>query len=134
MAFLPQNFDDGKTIDMPAAAATYTKGQALVYASGNVSTAAQNQNMEVPFVSMEGKVIATTGDPLKCIITRGVRFLADCAANPAQTDCNTECDLGSATTLTAAANTDNLFYIEKVIMPLADKKVIGYFKHENPNS
>lgn len=134
MAFTPINFDEGKVIDLGAAAATYTKGQALTYASGNVSTASAGQNGEVFAVSMENKVIGTAGDPLKCIITRGVKFLADCTANPAQTDVGTECDLGSATALTAANNTDNLFYIESVVMPLASKKVVGYFKHENPNS
>lgn len=139
MAFIPTNFDDGKVIDLPAAAATYTKGQALTYASGNVSTASADQNGEVFAVSMEGKVIGTAGDPLKCIITRGVRFLADCEDAPAQTDVGTFCDLASATTLDPDSSTDDLFFIEAIDgrgsqAVGTSTKVIGYFMHENPNS
>jgi hypothetical protein len=134
MAFIPLNYDEGKLVDLPATAATYTKGQALQVTSGYYITAAANQNFAIEAVSMEGKVIATTGDPLKCIITRGVRFLADCSVAPAQTDVGLFCDLGSATTLTAANVTDQLFFIESAILPLTAKQVVGYFMHENPNS
>lgn len=121
-------------VDLPMTAATYTKGQMLTCTSGYYVTASASQGGEVYAVCMEGIVIATTGDTAKCCVTRGPRFLADTDAAPAQTDVGTECDIASATTMNPDANGDNLFYIEKVVLPLTDKKVIGYFKHENPNS
>ena len=134
MAFTPINYDDGKLVDLPATAATYTKGQALQCTSGYYITAAADQNFAIEAVSMEGKVVATTGDPLKCIITRGVRFAADCEDDPAQTDVGTFCDLASATTLDPDSSTDDLFFIEKAVLPLTAHKVVGYFMHENPNA
>jgi hypothetical protein len=135
MAFIPQNYDDGKLVDLPMTAATYTKGQALTCTSGYYVTAAGSQNGEVFAVCMEGIVIAATGDTAKCILTRGVKFLADCTTAAAQTDVGTVCDLASATTLAQTATTDNLFYIESLVGKTAvTTKVLGYFMHENPNA
>jgi len=135
MAFTPINYEEGTVIEMSAATEAFTKGEALTISSGNVTAASAGQGGEVFAVSMEAKTIATAGDPLKCIITRGVRFLADCDAAPAQTDVGTVCDLASATTLDPDASTDDLFYIEQIFGKVATStKVIGYFMHENPNS
>ena len=132
--FTPINYEDGHIVKLPMTAATYTKGQALTCTSGYYVTATASMGGEVYAVCMEDIVIAATGDPANCVITRGPRFLADTDAAPAQTDVGTECDLATATTLNPDASGDNLFYIEKVVMPLTAKQVIGYFKHENPNS
>ncbi len=135
MAFTPINYEDGHMVDLPMTAATYTKGQALTCTSGYYVTAAAGQNGEVFAVCMDGIVIATTGDTALCIITRGPRFLADCAAAPSQTRVGTEVDLSTALLLDATATTDNLFYIEKIHGKVSTStQVIGYFKHENPNS
>lgn len=135
MAFTPINYDDGKLVDLPMTAATYTKGQALSCSSGYYVTASAGQNGEVFAVCMEGIVIGTTGLTARCIITRGVKFIADCDAAAAQTDVGTICDLATATTLNPDANTDNLFYIEALEGKTAvTTKVRGYFMHENPNS
>ena len=134
MAFTPINFEDGHLVDLPMTAATYTKGQALTCTSGYYVTATASMGGEVFAVCMEGIVIGTTGDTARCITTRGPKFLADTDAAPAATDAHTECDLAAATTLNPDASGDNLFYIEKCLLPLTDKKVIGYFKHENLNA
>lgn len=134
MALIPINFDEGKLVDLPMTAATYTKGQMLVCTSGYYVTAADAGTVEVTAVCMEGIVIATTGDTARCITTRGVKFLADTDNAPAQTDVGTHCALASGTKLDPDdASTETLFFIESVIMPLANKQVIGYFNHENPN-
>jgi hypothetical protein len=135
MAFTPVNFDDGKIIELPMTAATYTKGQALTCTSGYYVTAAADQDGEVMAVCMDGIVIATTGDPAPCIITRGVKFLADCEDAPAQTDVGTFCDLAAATTLDPDSSTDDLFFIESIHGKVGTStQVYGYFMHENPNS
>ena len=133
MAFIPINFEEGRLVDLPMTAATYTKGQALLCTSGYYITSAAGSNLAVDYVCMEGIVIATTGNTAKCISTRGVKFLADCDAAPAQTDVGTVCDIATATTLNPDASTDDIFYIESVILPLTAKQVVGYFMHENPN-
>lgn len=130
MAFLPINFEEGKIVKLPMTAATYTLGQALKCTSGSYITATASQGTDVEAVSMENKVVASTGDLMACIVTRGVRFLADTNGTPTLAQQGTSVDLASATTIdeTAAAG-DYLFYIEKVVGPLADKKVQGFFQH-----
>jgi len=141
--FIPINYEDGAVVSLPVVAATYTKGQALSVTGGNYTTAAADQNGEVFAVSLEGKVVATTGLPLLCVITRGVRFLADCEAAPAQTDVGTFCDLAAATTLDTDSSTDDTFFIEKIdtsyenggLGPVGTStRVFGYFNHANPNA
>lgn len=132
MSFIPINFEEGHMVDLPMTAATYTKGQALTCTSGYYVTFTGAG--EVMAICMEGIVIATTGNTAKCIITRGPRFLADTAATVTQTQVGTECDLSTALLLDTSATSNNNFYIEKAILPLTDKKVIGYFKHENLNA
>lgn len=134
MAFIPINHDEGQEVLLPAVAATYTKGQALTVSGGNYTAAAGDQDGEVFAISMEGKVVGSSGDPLLVISTRGVKFLADCEDAPAQTDVGTFCDLASATTLDPDSSTDDLFFIESAILPLSENQVIGYFMHENPNT
>jgi len=135
VAFIPLNFDEGKLVDLPMTAATYTKGQALQVTSGYYITAAADMNGAVEAVCMEGIVIATTGNTAKCVSTRNTRFLADCEDAPAQTDVGTFCDLASATTLDPDSSTDDLFFIEKIVGKVATStQVTGYFMHENPNA
>ncbi len=143
MAFIPVNFEDGDRISLPMVAATYTKGQALSVTGGNYTTASGDQNGEVFAVCMEGIVIASNGDKANCVITRGVKFLADCEDAPAQTDVGTHCDLASATTLDPDSSTDDLFFIESIDTSFANgglgavgtsTRVYGYFAHENLNA
>ena len=134
MAAIPINFDDGHLVLLPMTAATYTKGQMLICTSGYYVGTTAGDNNEVMAVCMEGIVIGTTGDTARCITTRGPKFVVDTDADPAQTDVGTECDVASGTTLNPDASTDDLFYIEGVILPLTKRKIIGYFKHENLNA
>ena len=143
MAFTPVNFDEGHEVMLPMAAATYTKGQALSVSSGNYTAASGDQNGEVFAVCNEAIVVATNGDLARSVVTRGVRFLADCEDAPAQTDVGTFCDLASATTLDPNSSTDDTFFIESIDLSFANgglgavgtsTRVFGYFMHENPNS
>jgi len=129
MAFLPLNYDDGKIVWLPMTAATYTLGQALACTGGSYITAAAGQGTDVEAVSMENKVVASTGDLMKCIVTRGVRFVADTDAATIATQVGTYVDLGSATTLDTTLSADDIFFVEKIYGQLSDKKVQGFFQH-----
>ena len=134
MAFLPINFEDGKLVKLPmyngGSSATYTVGQALYISSGYYTTATAGQNYDVEAVCMEAGTVTTSGTLLDCIPTRGVRFLADTDGTPALSQQGTIVDLAGANTVDEdSAATDYLFYIEKVVGPLADKKVQGFFQH-----
>lgn len=136
MAFLPINFDEGKLVKLPmyngGSSATYTKGQALAISGGYYTTATAGQGTDVEAVCMEAGVITTDGTLLTCIPTRGIRFIADTDGTPTQTQVGTYADLASATTVDEDASADDLFYIEKIVGPLANKKVQGFFQHGTP--
>ena len=138
MAFLPVNKEEGHLIGLPmgnaGSTATYTVGQALKISSGYYVAATVGQNLDVEAVCMEAGTVTTSGTLLKCIPTRGVKWIADCTTAPAQTDVGTYVDLLDANTLDQTASTDDLFYIEDILGPTANKKVVGYFSHGVPNS
>lgn len=137
MAVLPTHFEDGQLITLPmyngGSSASYTVGQMLaIDSSGYYTTATAGQGTDVEAICMEAGTVTTNGTLLKCISTRGIRFIADCDANPALTEAGTYCDLASATALDTDASSDDLFYIEKVVGQLADRKVQGFFQHGTP--
>lgn len=136
MAILPVNYEQGKLIKLPmyngGSTATYTVGQALTTTSGYYATATAGQGTDVEAVCMQGGTVTTNGTLLTCITTRGVKFVADTDGTPAQTQVGAYADLAGATTIDEDASADDLFYIEKIVGPLADKKVQGYFQHGTP--
>jgi hypothetical protein len=132
MAFKPLNYEDGQLIGLPMTAATYTKGQALKATSGYYVTATAGQGTDVEAVCMENIVIGTNGDLAECISTRGVRFMADTAADTIATEVGTYVDLATATTLDTTASSDDLFYVESIQYPLIGKQVRGWFQHGTP--
>lgn len=136
MAFIPVNFEDGQLVALPmsngGSSASYTIGQPLAISSGYYGTASSGQNTDVEAVCMEAGTVTTDGTLLKCISTRGVRFIADTAANPAATCQGTYVDLTTNLVLDTTASTDDLFYVEKIVGPLANKKVQGFFQHGTP--
>ena len=135
MAFQHINFEDGQLIALPmyngGSTASYTVGQALAISGGYYTTAAVSQNTDVEAVCMEAGTVTTSGTLLKCVSTRGIRFLADTVANPAATCQGTYVDISStdANKLDTTASTDDLFYVEKIAGPLANKKVQCFFCH-----
>lgn len=136
MAFLPINFEDGQLVALPmsngGSSASYTVGQALAITSGYYTAASAGQGTDVEAVCMEAGTVTTDGTLLKCISTRGVRFLADTDGTPTVAQQGTYADLASATTVDEDASSDDLFFIEKVVGPLANKKVQGFFQHGTP--
>jgi len=136
MAFIPINFEEGKLVKLPmyngGSTASYTVGQALTTTGGYYATATAGMGTDVEAVCMEAGTVTTDGTLLSCIVTRGVRFVADTAANPALTQQGTYVDLSTATALDTTASSDDLFYVEKVLYPLSDKKVQGFFQHGTP--
>jgi hypothetical protein len=133
MAFLPLNFEDGQLVALPmyngGSSASYTVGQALAIDTSGYTTATAGQNTDVEAICMEAGTVTTSGTLLKCVSTRGVRFLADTAANPIQTQVGTYVDLSTANLLDTTASADDLFYVEKIVGPLANKQVQGFFCH-----
>lgn len=138
MSFIPLNYDEGKVVLIPAKASiAFIKGNALKDdGAGFITNGASGDNGDVRFVAAETITSASTDGVtlLHCWPTKGVRFIADTSANPAQTDVGTYADLSAASTLDPAAVTDQIFFIEKIQGALADRKVIGYFSEGVPNS
>lgn len=136
MAFLPINFESGKLIKLPmydnGSSVSYTVGQALAISGGYYTTAAAGQGTDVEAVCMEAGTIGTSGAELLCLPTRGVRFIADTAADTVATQVGTYVDLDSATALDSTASSDDLFYLESIHYPLSDKKAQGFFQHGTP--
>lgn len=133
MAFKPINYEDGQIIELPMSAggstADYTVGQALKVTSGYYITATAGQGTDVEAICMEAGTIGTDGNTLKCISTRGVRFIADTNATTIATEVGTYVDLASATTLDTTASDDDIFYVESIQYPLTGKQVRGWFQH-----
>ena len=141
MAFIPVNYEEGKVELLPfAASVTTTKGGPVVdNGSGFLTNAASSTAVDIHYVAAEVKTTgASTGDLVKVWATRGVRFLADCDAAPAQTDVGTFADLASATTLNPDASTNDLFYIESIDLSGGavgtTTRVFGHFNEGAPNA
>ena len=141
MAFLPLSFEEGHLIQLPmgngGSSATYTKGQALKISSGYYVAATAGQNTDVEAVCMEAGTVTTNGTLLRCIPTRGVKFVADCNTVPVQDDVGTYADLTDSVTLDESTSTDDLFYIEDLYNTQVSgvrQKVVGRFQHGVPNS
>lgn len=136
MAFIPINYEDGQLVELPMSAggdtADYTVGQALKATSGYYITATAGQGTDVEVVCMEAGTISTDGQTLKCISTRGVRFIADTAADTIATEVGTYVDLSSATALDTTASDDDIFFVESIHYPLSDRKAQGFFQHGTP--
>jgi len=134
--FLPINFEDGKLIKLPmyngGSSATYTVGQALTTTSGYYATATAGMGTDVEAVCMEAGTVTTNGTELLCVLTRGVRFIADTNAATIATQVGTYVDLASATTLDTTASDDDIFYVESIHYPLSGKQVQGFFQHGTP--
>lgn len=73
MAFLPYEYHRGNPpiLYLPAAAAAYTAGQALVFAAGVLTTVAAGVGQDIDegkhYISMEAKTVANAGDLLGVI-------------------------------------------------------------------
>lgn len=121
---------------MPCAnSQTIVTGDALVdNASGYLGTASSSTAVDVRYVAAETVSTTSTGQLVLCWRTDGVTFVADTDANPAQTDVGTEADLAAAGQVNPDASTNDLFYIEKILGAVADKKVIGHFTRGVPNA
>ncbi len=132
--FLPQNYEDGKTEYIPATNTTFTKGDAIKTTSGVATPAASGDNTDVWFVAAETKTIAASGDPLLVYTARGVRFIVDTSNTPTQAQAMLAVDLSAAGTIDSSAVTDQVFFVEKFVLPLSSKKAIGYFTLGVPNS
>ncbi len=136
MAFLPINDEDGQLIELPmsngGSSASYTVGQALKVTSGYYITATAGQQTDVEAVCMEAGTITTSGTTLKCISTRGVRFIADTAADTIATEVGTYVDLSTALLLDSTASDDDIFFLESIHYPLSGKQAQGFFQHGTP--
>lgn len=134
MAFLPLNYDDGKTMLLPCTNTAFTKGDAIKTTSGVGTPTTSGDNFDVWFVAAETKTIAASGDPLLVYTTEGVRFIVDTSNTPTQAQMMLAVDFSAAGTVDTSAVTDQVFFVERAILPLSSKKVVGFFTKGVPNS
>jgi hypothetical protein len=134
MAFLPLNFEDGKTMYLPCTNTAFSKGDAIKTTSGVGTPAASGDNTDVWFVAAETKTIAASGDPLLVYSTSDVRFIVDSSNTPTQAQMMLAVDLSAAGTVDTSAVTDQVFFAEYAKLPLSSKKIVGYFTRGVPNS
>lgn len=129
MAFIPKFGHEGKLTSVGCATSTtITKGDGLIdNGSGYFTTASSGGGVDIRYVAAETVTTTANGQQVQAWRTDGVTFLADTDAAPAQTDVGTEADLAGAGTIDPDASTDDIFYIEKIVGPAADKKVLGHF-------
>lgn len=136
MACLPINVERGRVVLLPAKGSiAFTKGDMLKDdGSGYVTITASSQATDINYVAAETVTSASSDGAtlVHCWPTQGgIRFVCDTDANPAQTDVGTLCDWAAVGTLNPDSSSDDLFFIEKVQLPLSNKKVQGYFMHAN---
>lgn len=134
MAFLPLNNEDGKTMLLPCTNTAFVKGDAIKTTNGVGTPAASGDNTDVWFVAAETKTIAASGDPLLVYATSDVRFIVDTSNTPTQAQAMLAVDLSAAGTVDSSAVTDQVFFVERFILPLSSKKAVGYFTRGVPNS
>jgi hypothetical protein len=139
MAFRPVNYEEGKTVLLPAKASiAFVKGNALVDdGAGFITNGASSTAVDVNYIADETVTSSGTDGAtlVRCIPTRGIRFNADCDAAPAQTDVGTLADLGAAGNVNPDASSNDLFFIESIDLSGGavgtTTKVFGYFQHAN---
>jgi len=130
MAFIPYQYESGKTVSMKCAnSATIVKGDAMVDDSNGLLTPSSSGNGEdIRYVAAESVVTTASGQEVLMWSTDGVNFLADCDAAWAQTDVLTEADLAAAGQVDPNASSDDLFFIERGVgVAGTGTQVIGHF-------
>ena len=71
---------------------------------------------------------------IACIPVDGVRFEVDTSNTPTAAQQGVDVDFSAAGTVDTSAVTDQVFHIEKMILPLSAKKAIGFFVRGAPNA
>src|SRR3990167_7543101 len=133
MACRPINYDEGKTIFVPATnTTTFTKGGMCIYTSGLLDVAVAGGG--VPIRAVVAKTVTTTssGQLVEVWPTEGVLYECDCDAVWSTVDQGTLCDIATVATLDPDASSDDIFFIVKGVgVAETDTKVIGYFSQAN---
>lgn len=134
--FKPIRYDSGKLEKVACAnSQTIVKGDALAdNGSGYLAVATSSTAVDIEYVAQESVVTTADGQLVLCVRTQGIQFEADTDADPAQTDVGTFADLASVSTINPDASSNDLFYIESVVLPLTSRKVLGHFVEGVPNS
>lgn len=133
MACRPINYDEGKTIFVPATnTTTFTKGGMCIYTSGLLDVAVAGGG--VPIRAVVAKTVTTTssGQLVEVWPTEGVLYECDCDAVWSTVDQGTLCDIASVSTLDPDASADDIFFIVKGIGVAETGTVVqGYFSQAN---
>ena len=115
------------------ATGTITKGDALDFSAGLVQRAT-GASTQVKYVALEAKTTTGTSVGILVVSTIGVKFLADCTHDMAQSYVGTIVDLTDHANLdNDAASTDYVFEIENIYGATTDKKCVGYFHQATAN-
>lgn len=133
MACRPINWDEGKTILVPATnSTTFTKGGMCIYTSGLLDVAVGGGGVPIRAVVAETVTTTSSGQLVKVWPTEGVLFECDTDAVWSIVDQGTLCDIATVATLDPDASSDDIFFIIKGVGTAeTDTKVIGYFSQAN---
>src|SRR3990167_5677771 len=136
MAAKPLNWDEGKTILVPATNTTaFVKGGMCIYTSGLLDVAVAGGNVPIRLVVAETVTTTSSGQLVKCWPTEGVLYEVDTDDAWSTVDQGTLCDVATVSTLNPDASTDDLFFIVKGVGTAEgtgkNLKVIGYFSQAN---
>lgn len=137
MAFRAITNESGKRVLLPAkASVVFTKGDAILNTSGYADIQTSGSNIDAYYVADETVTAsATDGATLvACIPVDGVRFEVDTSNTPTAAQQGVDVDFSAAGTVDTSAVTDQVFHVEKMILPLSEKKAIGFFVRGAPNS
>lgn len=130
MTFVPTQYDEGQTVNLPfSTGETVVKGGAVVAdTDGYYIMASSSTATDVYYVALEDKTTTADGEEVLCLrVHNKVIFEVDTDANPARTDVGTLVDLATVSTVNPDASTNDLFYIEDIVGAVADRKVRGFF-------
>ena len=137
MAYRALTNEQGKRVFLPAkASVAFTKGDAILNTSGYADIQTSGSNIDTYYVAAETVTAAATDGAtlLSCIPVDGVRFEVDCSNTPTAAQAGVDVDYSAAGTIDSSAVTDQVFHVEKFVLPLSAKKAIGFFVRGAPNA
>lgn len=137
MAFRPLTNEEGKRVFLPAkASVVFTKGDAILNTSGYADIQVSGSNIDSYYVADETVTASGTDGAtlVACIPVAGVRFEVDTSNTPTAAQAGVDVDFSAAGTIDSSATTDQVFHVEKFILPLSAKKAIGFFVRGAPNA
>jgi len=128
MSFKPIRYDSGKIEELTlVTGVTVAKHEALEEDGNGLYQAADATTTKVNYTCLEAVINAPAGTVVLVLKTRGVEYIADTDANPAQTDVGTQADLIDQNVVNPDASVVNVFFIKRIFGDATNNQVIGEF-------